>query len=72
MYQKMQKRYTELQQNKYTFVQADALQRPNDIERQSSRLLKIEHTIKRLEPRHVMDEYQWFLNQSKEELLSGL
>jgi hypothetical protein len=68
LYQKLQKRYVDLQQNNYTFVQANAQQRPMDLEKQSSRLLKIESMMKGLEPRHVMDEYHWFLNQSREEI----
>ncbi len=71
VYQKLQRRYADLQQDKYTFIQPDENLRQFDIEKNSVRLDKIEQLVQQLEPKAVMEEYEWFIHQAKQELLAS-
>jgi predicted RNase H-like nuclease (RuvC/YqgF family) len=70
VYQKLHKRYTDLRDQKYVYIQPNAESRQTDIEKMESRLNKINHMMGNLGNKDVLGEYGLFVNESRKELLA--
>ncbi|KAJ3359368.1 Coiled-coil domain-containing protein 40 [Kappamyces sp. JEL0680] len=76
VFQKLQKRYSEVADKKYVFVQPDVEARSTDLLKSQQRLDKVKQVVSMLSletlenKKHILGEYSWFIDSCDGELKS--